>query len=164
MEPITGIIAAVSAANSAFNAVKKMVAMGREVQDVAGQLGKWYGAFGDFNRIASEKANKKPSVFKRLLHEGSVEQQALEITMQRQALIKQEYELKILIIAHYGESVYNEMLMERIRVQKEREKREREHRLRQQNFILNAKYGTAIAFLATAVLALGYYLMEKVGR
>ena len=164
MEPITGIIAAVSAANSAFNAVKKMVAMGREVQDVAGQLGKWYGAFGDFNRIASEKANKKPSVFKRLLHEGSVEQQALEITMQRQALRKQEYELKILIIAHYGESVYNEMLMERIRVQKEREKREREHRLRQQNFILNAKYGTAIAFLATAVLALGYYLMEKVGR
>lgn len=164
MEPITGIIAAVSAANSAFNAVKKMVAMGREVQDVAGQLGKWYGAFGDFNRIASEKANKKPSVFKRLLHDGSVEQQALEITMQRQALRKQEYELKILIVAHYGESVYNEMLMERIRVQKEREKREREHRLRQQNFILNAKYGAAIAFLATALIALGYYLMEKVGR
>jgi hypothetical protein len=128
MEPITGILAAVSAANAAFGAVKKLVATGREIQDVAGQIGKWYGAFGDFNRLATEKANKKPSVFKRLLHDDSIEQEALQITMHKQALIKQEYELKILIVAHYGESVYNEMIMERIRLKKEREKKEREHR------------------------------------
>lgn len=164
MEPITGILAAVSAANAAFGAVKKLVAAGREVQDVAGQIGKWYGAFGDFNRIANEKANKKPTVFKRLMHEGSIEQEALQITMHKQALRKQEYELKILIIAHYGENVYNEMIMERIRVHKEREKREREHRLRQQNFMLNVKYGAAIAFLATAILAVFYYLIDKVQR
>jgi hypothetical protein len=76
MEPITGILAAVSAANAAFGAVKKLVATGREIQDVAGQIGKWYGAFGDFNRLATEKANKKPSIFKRLLHDGSVEHDA----------------------------------------------------------------------------------------
>ena len=91
MEPITGILAAVSAANSAFTVVKKLVAAGREIEDVAGQIGKWYGAFGDFNRLANERANKKPSVFKRLLHDGSVEQEALQITMHKQALIKQEY-------------------------------------------------------------------------
>ena len=164
MEPITGILAAVSAANAAFGAVKKLEATGREIQDVAGQIGKLYGAFGDFNRIASEKANKKPPLFKRLLHDDSIEQEALQITMHKQALIKQEYELKILIIAHYGEHVYNEMIMERVRLRKEREKKEREHRLRQQNFMLNVKYGAAIAFLATAVIAVGYYLIDKMQR
>ena len=46
-----------------------------------------------------------------------------EAPADKQALIKQEYELKILIIAHYGENVYNEMIMERIRLKKEREKK-----------------------------------------
>ncbi len=108
--------------------------------------------------------NKKPSVFKRLLHDDSIEQEALQITMHKQALIKQEYELKILIVAHYGENVYNEMIMERIRLKKEREKKEREHRLRQKEFMLNIKYGAAIAFVATALIGLGYYLIDKVQR
>lgn len=82
--------------------------------------------------------------------------------MHKQALMKQEYELKILIIAHYGENVYNEMIMERIRLKKEREKREREHRLRQADFMLNVKYGAAVAFLGTAVIAVLYYLVDKV--
>ena len=162
MEPITGIIAAVSAANSAFTVIKKLVATGKEIEQVAGQIGKWYGALGDFNKLANAKANKKPSVFKRLLDDSSIEQEALQITMHRQALRKQENELRILIIAHYGERVYHEMIMERIRVQKEREKKAREHRLRQQEFLLNVKYGAAIAFLATALVALFYWLKDLV--
>jgi len=82
--------------------------------------------------------------------------------MHKQALIKQEYELKILIVAHYGENVYNEMIMERIRLKKEREKKEREHRLRQKEFMLNVKYGAGIAFVATALIGVGYYLLDKV--
>ena len=162
MEPVSAIIAAATAANTAFTVIKKMVATGKEIEQVAGQIGKWYSAFGTFNSLAAAKANKKPSVFKRLLNEGSVEQEALQITMHKQALHKQEYELKILIVAHYGERVYNEMIMERVRVKKEREKREREHRLRQQEFMLNVKYGAAIALLAVAVLALFYYLKDLV--
>lgn len=162
MEPVSAIIAAASAANTAFTVIKKMVATGKEIEQVAGQIGKWYSAFGTFNSLAAAKANKKPSVFKRLLNEGSVEQEALQITMHKQALHKQEYELKILIVAHYGERVYNEMIMERVRVKKERDKRAREQKLRQQEFFLTVKYGTAIAFLAVAVIALFYYLKDLV--
>lgn len=162
MEPVSAIIAAATAANTAFTVIKKMVATGKEIEQVAGQIGKWYSAFGTFNSLAAAKANKKPSVFKRLLHDGSVEQEALQITMHKQALHKQEYELKLLIIGHYGERVYNEMIMERVRLRKEREKKEREHRLRQQEFMLNVKYGSAIALLAVAVLALFYYLKDLV--
>ena len=162
MEPVSAIIAAATAANTAFTVIKKMVATGKEIEQVAGQIGKWYSAFGTFNTLAAEKANKKPPLFKRLLNEGSVEQEALQITMHKQALHKQEYELKILIVAHYGERVYNEMIMERVRVKKERDKRAREQKLRQQEFFLTVKYGTAIAFLAVAVLALFYYLKDLV--
>jgi hypothetical protein len=56
------------------------------------------------------------------------------------------------------------MIMERIRLRKEREKKEREHRLRQKEFMLNAKYGAAIAFLLTALIAVGYYIIDKVQR
>jgi hypothetical protein len=162
MEPISAIIAAASAANTAFTVIKKMVATGKEIEQVAGQIGKWYSAFGTFNALAAEKANKKPSVFKRLLHDGSVEQEALQITMHKQSLHKQEYELKLLIIGHYGERVYNEMIMERVRLKKEREKKEREHRLRQQEFMMTVKYGAGIAFLGIAVLALFLWLKDLV--
>lgn len=162
MEPVSAILAAASAANAAFTVIKKMVATGKEIEQVAGQIGKWYSAFGQFNHLTAEKANKKPSVFKRLLNEGSVEQEALQITMHKQALVKQEYELKLLIIAHYGERVYNEMIMERVRVKKERDKREREHRLRQQEFFMTVRYGAAIAFLAIAALAMFFWLKDLV--
>ena len=162
MEPISAILAAASAANTAFTVIKKMVATGKEIEQVAGQIGKWYSAFGTFNQLAADKANKKPPLFKRLLNEGSVEQEALQITMHKQALYKQEYELKVLIIAHYGQNVYNEMIMERVRVKKERDKRAREQKLRQQDFFLTVKYGAAIAFLVVAVIALFYYLKDLV--
>ena len=37
-------ISAIGIATSAFNAVKKAVGAGREIEDVAGALGKWMGA------------------------------------------------------------------------------------------------------------------------
>ena len=56
------------------------------------------------------------------------------------------------------------MVMERIRLKKEREKKEREHMLRQQNFMLNIKYGVAFAFLLTALSGLAYYIIDRVQK
>jgi hypothetical protein len=56
------------------------------------------------------------------------------------------------------------MIMERIRLKKEREKKEREHRLRQQDFMLNVKYGGAVALVGTALFAVLYYLADKVQK
>ena len=38
IDPIT----AISAATAAYSGVKKLVYAGRELEDIAGQLGKWY--------------------------------------------------------------------------------------------------------------------------
>lgn len=157
MDPVT----AFTVASTAFATVKKMVAAGREVQDVAGQIGKWFGAVSEFNRSANTQANKKPSIFKRVLDHGSIEQQALEMTMRRQAIYKQEYELKILIIAKYGENVYNEMMMDRIRLRKKQEQQQREHDRRRAEFRTNVMYGTGIAVLVAALIWMGSWFISR---
>lgn len=157
MDPIT----AFTAASTAFSTIKRLVAAGREVQDVAGQIGKWFGAVSDFNIATNKRAEKKPSIFKKLLNDGSIEQQALEMTMHRQAIRKQEQELRILIIAHYGENVYNEMIMDRIRLRKKQEQQQREHDRRRAEFKTNAIYSAAIAALIAALIWLGVFFYDK---
>ena len=49
-------ISAITMATSAYNMVTKMVAAGREFEDTAQQLGKWYSAVSDF-RFGHQQAN-----------------------------------------------------------------------------------------------------------
>lgn len=148
LDPVT----AFTVATTAFGTIKKLVEAGREVEDVAGQLGKWFGAVSDFNTHANLKAAEKPSLFRRVLHDGSVEQEAMQVAMHREALRKQEYQLKLLIIGHYGEAVYNEMMQDRIRIRRQREKAEREHEMRRAEFRATVFYGVAIAVCAAILI------------
>jgi hypothetical protein len=50
-------ISAITMATSAYNVVTRMVAAGREFEDTAQQLGKWYSAVNDF-RFAKEQAKQ----------------------------------------------------------------------------------------------------------
>ena len=59
IDPIT----AIGVATSAFNAVRSAVNAGREIEDVAGALGKWMGAVSDIKK--AEEMNKKPPLFKK---------------------------------------------------------------------------------------------------
>ena len=55
IDPIT----AVGLATSAYNAIKQGVAVGRELQDITGQLGKWGKACSDF-AFAEEQIKNPP--------------------------------------------------------------------------------------------------------
>ena len=44
------IAAALSAANAAFTAIKKGVAVGQDIENMAGTLGKWMGAVSDIKK------------------------------------------------------------------------------------------------------------------
>jgi hypothetical protein len=117
MDPIT----ALSAATAAFTAVKKLVETGREIEDVAGQLGKWFSAVSDLRE--AEREAKNPPMFKKLLHNGSVEEEALNATIARQKTLEQESQLRELIVWRYGLDVYRDMIQMRKDI---RERRERE--------------------------------------
>ena len=153
MDPIS----AIATATAAFNAVKRLVSAGRELEDVAGHLGKWFTAASDiFN---AEQQAKKPPLFRRLIYSGSIEEEALNATVAKQRLMEQERELRSLIVLRYGESVYREMIQMRRSI---REKREREV-YRVQKRRRNIVEGIIIAVLLTilsAVLAWFIWLID----
>ena len=154
IDPVTAFGVAVTA----FNTVQKLVKAGKEIESVAGQLGKWYSAVQSFNESAAKKEQDlKKGKF---LGKGSIEQEALDIVMHRERLKKMEYELYILIAGVYGQEAYQSMMSERIKIKRQREQAEKIAKRRKQEMITNGLYLFAIAFL----LVLCYHMYEYLAR
>jgi hypothetical protein len=115
IDPIT----AIAAATAAYNGVKKLVYAGRELEDVVGQLGKWYGAAADINRAESQRKN--PPIFTKLFNGGSVEEEALSIIVHKKKLAEQEKELQDMLNTRFGYGTWKEMIELRRQIRKERE-------------------------------------------
>lgn len=154
IDPVTAFGVAVTA----FNTVQKLVKAGKEIESVAGQLGKWYSAVQSFNESAAKKEQDlKKGKF---LGKGSIEQEALDIVMHRERLKKMEYELYILIAGVYGQEAYKSMMSERIKIKRQREQAVKIAKRRQKEMIANGLYLFAIAFL----LVLCYHMYEYLAR
>ncbi len=154
IDPVTAFGVAVTA----FNTVQKLVKAGKEIESVAGQLGKWYSAVQSFNESAAKKEQDlKKGKF---LGKGSIEQEALDIVMHRERLKKMEYELYILIAGVYGQEAYKSMMSERIKIKRQREQAVKIAKRRKQEMITNGLYLFAIAFL----LVLCYHMYEYLAR
>ena len=111
IDPIT----AVGIATSAFNAIKKGIAVGRDLQDMGGQLSQWGKAFSDFN-YAEEKSKNPPWYsFK-----GSDEETALQIFAQKKKMENMRNEIKAFISWNYGPSAWEEVLAIEARMRKQR--------------------------------------------
>ena len=118
IDPVT----AISAASAAFNMLKKGISVGRDLQDMGGQLSKWAGAIADLD--FADKQNKKPAWYKTL--GGGVQAQAMEIFAAKQKAAAMRQELKDYISVMYGPSKWQEIL--EIEADLRKQKREHEHR------------------------------------
>ena len=123
------------------------------------QLSKWYGAVSDFN-YAEQEVNNAGGVSK-LLMKGSIEQMALDITLNKQKILEQERELRTLIQYTYGQSVYNEMIELRRKLRKQREeaiykKREMKRQLLEFFLVL-----LLIILSAGLIFAVGYFVVTN---
>jgi hypothetical protein len=111
IDPIT----AVGVATSAFNAIKKGIAVGRDLQDMGGQLSQWGKAFSDFNY--AEEKSKNPPWYK---FKGSDEETALQIFAQKKKMENMRNEIKAFISWNYGPSAWEEVLAIEARMRKQR--------------------------------------------
>ena len=141
IDPIT----AVAAATTAFKTVQKLVGAGREVEDVFGQLGKWYGAVSVFNYAKKNADN--PLLFRRILHSSSVEQEAMELFAHKKKLEAQEKQIREMVLYAYGKDGWNEMVAMRRKIKAEREATVHRHLERQEQI----KFWT----IASAIVILG---------
>jgi len=154
IDPVTAFGVAVTA----FNTVQKLVKAGKEIESVAGQLGKWYSAVQSFNESAAKK--EKDLKKGKFLGKGSIEQEALDIIVHRQQLKKMEYELYILIAGVYGQEAYQSMVAERVKIKRQREQAAKVAKQRKKDMVANGFYLLGIVFL----LALCYHVYEYIAR
>ena len=134
-----------AAACTAYNGVKKAIEFGRELEDVVGQMSSWWGAAAQLRDHEAQVTN--PPLFRKLLHSGSVEAQALEALVRRKKLQEQERELRQLIIFRYGIDAYREMLEERRKIIANREALAKRQRAQRKLFLENTLCGIVLLAL-----------------
>ena len=155
MDPIT----AVGLATSAFNAIKQGIAVGRDLQDMGGQLSQWGKAFSDFGYAEKKATNPPWYSFK-----GSDQETALEIFAQKKKMENMRKEIQSYISLYYGPSAWEEVLHIEAQMRKQRkEELYRKEEMKQK--IIEWVAGILIASTAVGILILFvYFLGRKQGR
>ena len=119
MDPLT-ITAAVGIASKAFETSKAGFQLGKDVESMAGDLGRWMGAVSDVDN--AEKQAKNPPLFKKLMYASSIEQTALEAFAAKKKLAQQRQELKTFLNYTFGPTAYAELLQMEGQIRKDRQK------------------------------------------
>ena len=115
IDPIT----AVATATAAFNTIKQGFQAGREIESMAGDLGRWMGAVSDIKK--SEEYSKKPPLFKKLFQAGSVEEEAMAAFMAKKKAEDMRDQLKQIITMTRGPSAWEELLKTEADIRKKRQ-------------------------------------------
>ena len=113
------VVAAVSAASSAFNAIKKGFEVGRDIESMAGDMGRWMGAVSDIKK--AEEYNKKPPLFKKIFAAGSVEEEAMQIFMAKKKADDMREQLRQIITYTRGPSAWQELIKTEADIRKKRQ-------------------------------------------
>jgi hypothetical protein len=130
IDPVT-ISLAVGAAGKAFSAIKQGFAVGRDLEQMSGDLSRWMGAVSDVDN--AEKQAKNPGVFDKLFGSGSIEATALQAYAAKKKLEEQRYELKVFLNMTHGPKAYDELLAMEGQIRKDRQKQVyAQQKLRQQ--------------------------------
>ena len=118
MDPIT----AITAATAAFNTIKKGFEVGREVESMYGDIGRWMTSVEAVEKEAKSAKSRGMSV----------EEEALEIFAHQKKVKAMEEELRTFINLSHGPTAWNEVLRIQAEIRKKRKeailraKRERE--------------------------------------
>ena len=143
MDPIT----ALGVATTAFNTIKKGFAIGKDVEYMMKDVGRWMTAI-DVVKSSHEKQKKI----------GSVEEEALETFAAIKKAKAMEEELRNFLIATYGLNAWNDLLRIQAKIRKQR-KEETERKRRQREEII--KYTIVFLGIAFGGIVLIWLMLTK---
>ena len=105
--------------------------MGRDLEQMSGDVSRWMGAASDVDN--AEKQAKNPGVFGKVFGGGSIEAVALQAYSAKKKLEEQRYELKMFLNLTQGPGAYDELLAMEGEIRKERQRTiYKQQKLRQQ--------------------------------
>lgn len=111
-------VSAMAIAGTAFNALKKGVSIGRDIESMGRDLSRWMSAVSDVDRAHHEAKN--PPIFKKLFNGKTVEQEAMELFTQKKQLQNQRDELRKLISSMCGPNAWQELIKMEADIRKQR--------------------------------------------
>lgn len=138
MDPIT----ALAAATTAFNAIKKGFSVGRDVESMSKDLGRWMGAIQDVKD--GHKKSKGRSF-------GSVEEEALETFAAKKKAEQMERELRNFVNLSHGPSAWNEVIRIQASIRLKKKEAIAEAKRKQRRMIENTIIGACCIFFLGAV-------------
>ena len=147
MDPIT----AFGVATTAFNAIKKGFQVGRDVESMSKDLGRWMGAIQDVKDGHSKKKNR---VF------GSVEEEALETFAIKKKAIAMENDLRNFVNLSYGPNAWNEVIRIQADIRKQKKEAIEEAKRKQKKMIENLILGVLVVFFLGVVGAVLYLILS----
>jgi len=126
-------VSAIATATTAFNTIKKGFAIGRDIESMASDLGRWMGALSDLEQ--AEKEAKNPPIFTKLFNGKSIEQEAMEAFAAKKKAEAQRAELKQWMGFTLGSKAWDELIAMEGQIRKQRQETMYRQRERRQKFI-----------------------------
>ena len=152
IDPVT----AIAGATAAYNGLKKMIAVGKDIHDMGSTLSQWAGAMSDLD-FAHGKA-ENPPMFKKIFGASAVEQTALETWGHKQKAKEMREELRSHISLFYGPSAWDEIV--RIEAQMRKERREAVYKAEERKqLIIEWVAGIGLGILCLGVMGGIFYLI-----
>ena len=154
VDPIT----AISAATATFNTIKAGFAVGRDIESMGSDLGRWMNACSDIKK--AEEYTKRPPLFKKLFAAGSIEEEAMHLFMAKKKAEDMRAELKQIISFTRGPSAWEELLRTEGDIRKKRQQMIYAQEERRQKVI----EWTAIGGLLILLVGFVWYLAWLYGK
>lgn len=155
MDPITIL----AAATAAYNGVKKAVELGREVQDIYGQLSTWAGHVSDLKDAIEGMENRKPGLFEKISFDKSETAEAFDLYAAKQKLKEMEDEIFHMFLygdlCHLGIDGYREFKKMRNEIREKRKMLIENQLAARRNLIHTIK----LSIIAGSVLLIGGSLL-----
>ena len=150
IDPVT----AIAGATAAFNAIKSGFSVGRDIESMAGDLGRWMSHVSDLKK--AEDMNKKPPLFRKLFQAGSVEEEALQIFMAKKKAADMRDQLRQIIVATRGPSAWDELIKTEVDIRKKRQEAIYAQQERRQQVLEIVGIGFLMIVIAGALIGFAY--------
>tara|TARA_Y100001963_G_C6563768_1_gene345592 strand:- start:41 stop:508 length:468 start_codon:yes stop_codon:yes gene_type:complete len=129
MDPLSMI----AMAGTVVKSVETLVSRGAELEQVATRISAWYTLAADINQAEREAEN--PPIFRSIMYAESVESEALNATLAKQALVEQERVLREAIMLRFGIEVWRDLQAARVEIRDKRKATIYKQRQRRRAFI-----------------------------
>ena len=146
MDPVT----AFGVATTAYKTIVAGFKVGKQVESMSKDLGRWMGAIQAVKEGHSKKKNR---MF------GSVEEEALETFAMKKKAIAMENELRTFVNMNYGPNAWNEVIRIQAEIRKQKKEAQIEAQQRQRQMVENTIIGGLVLIFIFFVVYVVYLVM-----